>query len=127
MGTNLKEIQAKRNELERLSQRLISQKNSLLNRIQTDRDYLEKIAVEQQQLVSRAQKMDKSSKFLKRQIDNLKFAHQQMSEEVQSIKVSKNIKKIAKRACLGLLDSPFRLHVNSADKLKVQLQFFFQE
>ena len=97
MGTNLKEIQAKRNELERLSQRLISQKNSLLNRIQTDRDYLEKIAVEQQQLVSRAQKMDKSSKFLKRQIDNLKFAHQQMSEEVQSIKVGKKYQENSKK------------------------------
>ena len=109
MGTNLKEIQAKRNELERLSQRLISQKNSLLNRIQTDRDYLEKIAVEQQQLVSRAQKMDKSSKFLKRQIDNLKFAHQQMSEEVQSIKVSKNIKKIAKKSLSWPLRQPFQI------------------
>ena len=109
MGTNLKEIQAKRTELERLSQRLISQKNSLLNRIQTDRDYLEKIAVEQQQLVSRAQKMDKSSKFLKRQIDNLKFAHQQMSEEVQSIKVSKNIKKIAKKSLSWPLRQPFQI------------------
>ena len=109
MGTNLKEIQAKRNELERLSQRLISQKNSLLNRIQTDRNYLEKIAVEQQQLVTRAQKMDKSSKFLKRQIDNLKFAHQQMSEEVQSIKVSKNIKKIAKKSLSWPLRQPFQI------------------
>ncbi len=110
MGDNLKEIQTKRTELERLSQRLINQKNSLLNRIQTDRDYLEKIAVEQEQLVNRAQKMDKSSKFLKRQIDNLKFAHQQMSEEVQANRVNrKNIKKITKHSLSWPLRRPFQI------------------
>ena len=110
MGDNLKEIQKKRAELERLSQRLINQKNSLLNRIQTDRDYLEKIAVEQEQLVNRAQKMDKSSKFLKRQIDNLKFAHQQMSEEVQANRVNrKNIKKISKHSLSWPLRRPFQI------------------
>ncbi|MEE2924804.1 MAG: peptidoglycan DD-metalloendopeptidase family protein [bacterium] len=125
MGQNLKEIQTKRAELERLSQRLINQKNSLLNRIQTDRDYLEKIAVEQEQLVSRAQKMDKSSKFLKRQIDNLKFAHQQMSEEVEATKViKKNIKKIAKNSLSWPLRQPFQISRNFGRQIEGSATIF---
>ena len=110
LQSNLKEINYKRNELERLNQQLIDNKNSTLNRIQTDRDYLEKIAMEQQQLVSRANKMDKSSKFLQRQIDNLKYAHQQMSEEVKASRVnSKSVKKIGKNSLSWPIRQPFRI------------------
>lgn len=110
LQNNLKEIKYKRQELERLSQQLIYNKNSTLNRIQTDRDYLEKMALEQQQLVNRADKMDKSSKFLQRQIDNLKYAHQQMSEEVKaSSKSSKAIKKIAKNSLSWPIREPFKI------------------
>lgn len=110
LQSNLKEINLKRRELERLNQQLIDNKNSTLNRIQTDRDYLEKIATEQQQLVIRANKMDKSSKFLQRQIDNLKYAHQQMSEEVKASRVStKSIKKIARNSLSWPIREPFRI------------------
>ena len=49
--------------------------------------------------------MDKSSKFLKRQIDNLKFAHQQMSKRWRLPRLSK-YKKSPKTVYLGRLGNP---------------------
>lgn len=79
--TQLNQLQKKEKELESLSTQLVQEKNSLLNKIQSDKNYLLKLAQEQEMLQERARKMATSSKYLKDKIQNLMSARSQIEED----------------------------------------------
>jgi septal ring factor EnvC (AmiA/AmiB activator) len=105
--TKQDEMQRQKSHLDILNKRLIAEKNSLLNKIQSDKDYLLKIHKEQTNLKDRAVQMDEASQYLRDRIQNLISARDQMRNDRDSRHLGE-LMKHRKKVAPGSLEWPMR-------------------
>jgi septal ring factor EnvC (AmiA/AmiB activator) len=102
-----KEMDSKRKELTLLNQQMIKEKNSLLAKIQSDKEFLQKIHEEQTLLEQRAGQLRKSSQYLQDKIQNLTSAREQIRKDAQEGK-STSIIPTGKKILPGTLSWPIK-------------------
>jgi septal ring factor EnvC (AmiA/AmiB activator) len=95
-----------------LSSSLITEKNSLLNRLQADRELAEQIRSEQLILTERAEKLEKSSQYLRDQIENLISAREQIRQDGQRQNTIPRRTQISRNSMRWPLDPGFSIQRN---------------
>lgn len=95
-----------------LGSSLIAEKNSLLNRLQADRELAEQIRSEQLILTERAEKLEKSSQYLRDQIENLISAREQIRQDGQRSNTIPQRTQISRNSMRWPLDPGFSIQRN---------------
>jgi|GEM_PF-1039444 len=110
------EMQKKDAKLAVLNKKLIAEKNSLLNKIHSDKEYLQKIHKEQINLKERATQMDEASQYLKDRIQNLISARDQLQNDLDNRHLGELMTR-RKEIGRGSLDWPLK------GKFQIQRKF----
>lgn len=95
-----------------LNNSLITEKNSLLNRLQADKELAIQIRAEQIQLTDRAEKLAKSSQYLRDQTENLISAREQIRQDNTGTMQIARKSQIKQNSMRWPIETPFRLQKN---------------